>query len=437
MRKKIGLFAAGVLALAMVARASVIVYNAALVNQAALAYNNTYVLDIQSVGINSLSAQAVYSSATVPSVAFGDGAQSTGNFTVASYTQLTAAKSANHITVASNTGLLGASLVLPGYVLQSGIDWAVRDTSSGTAASIASALSVVPYLTVSRVGSVVYTTASVTGANYNSLSMVSSTPTALTVATPFFTGGLDNARIRINGLMLTQGQQWVASVSSATTATSLAGAINTALGSVLTATPNSPTSGIVALKSKLNGAVYNYSLASSIPSALSASGASMTGGVTPADALGSAVLSLPGHGMSLALPVLYSGTPAIGGLTSQTTYYAIPVTANALELASSKSNALLGIGIPVTSTNTQTSAHSYSLSPLGITGTPSFKWQVSNDNTNWNDLAVSSVTVSSYSNPAATTIWSFGYIGTRFLRLNVIAPATGGLALNVGIIGTN
>lgn len=437
MRKKIGLFAAGVLALAMVARAGIIVYNASLVSQSALAYNNTYSLDLQSNGINSLSAQAVYSSATVPSVSFYDGSQSTGSFTVSSFSQLAAAKASNHVTVTNNAGTFGASLILPGFVLQNGIDWATRDTSSGTAASLASALSAVSYLSVSRVGSVVYATTTVTGANYNSLNLVSSTPTALTVATPFFTGGLDDARVRINGLMLTQGQQWTASVSSATTATSLASAVNTALGSVLQATANSPSSGIVALKSKLNGALYNYSLVSSIPSALAVSGANMTGGNTPADVLGSAVLSIPSHGMSLALPVLYSGSPVIGGLSSQTTYYVIPVTANSLELASSKSNALLGIGITVVSTNTQTSKNTYSLTPLSITGNPSFKWQVSNDGSNWNDLAVSSVTVSSYSNPAATTIWSFGYIGTRYLRLSVVAPTTGGLSLNVGVIGTN
>ena len=186
------------------------------------------------------------------------------------------------------------------------------------------------------------------------------------------------------------------------------------------------------------GAKYNFPLASSIPSALSVSGPLMTGGLTPAETLGSASIRIPSHGMSLALPVLY-GAPVgiIGGLSNQTTYYVIPVDANSLKLASSASNALLGTGIVVTSTGTQLTARVFTLTPLAISGSPSFKWQVSNDNSNWVDLAVSSVTLTSYTYPSESTLWSFGYIGTRYLRLNVVAPTTGGLGLNVRVIGTN
>ena len=47
------------------------------------------------------------------------------------------------------------------------------------------------------------------------------------------------------------------------------------------------------------------------------------------------------------------------------------------------------------------------MAPLTIAGTPSFKWQSSNDGTNFADLSVSSVTFGSpYT--AASTQWDFG-----------------------------
>lgn len=437
MNKRIGWYAACLLALAMVTRASVIVYNAVLVNETALAYNNTYSVDLQSNGVNALSAQATYSSATIPSATFQDGSQSHGSFTVLNYAALAAAPAVNHITVVTNTDLTGASLVLPGYVFREGLDWHKVATTSGTAESIKLALAQVPFLSVSRAGSVVYATAPA-GSFYNSYQLVSSTQTALAVATPYFTGGQDNASVRINGVILRQGINFTAATSNAATATSLASGINASslLNTVVTA---GASGAVVTSTSTSNGAVYNYSLVSSTPTALSRSGALMTGGTTPADTLGSATLSIPSHGLTLGLPVLYStaGGGLIGGLTNQTTYYAIRVDANSVKLASSQSNALLGTGIVVTSTSTQLSAHTFTLAPLAIAGTPSFKWQVSNDNSNWLDLQVSSVTVSSYTNPPTSTIWSFGYIGTRYLRLNVVAPTAGGLGLNVQLIGTN
>lgn len=170
----------------------------------------------------------------------------------------------------------------------------------------------------------------------------------------------------------------------------------------------------------------------------------MTGGDDAAFALGSPIFTASnGHFLTRALPILYAqgANPAIGGLTSQTTYYAVPTSGNSFMLAKYSTSAVAGNVdlVTVTSTNSQTASleHTYSLTPLAITGTPSFKWQVSNDSTNWSDLAVSSVTVSSYSNPPALTIWSFGFIGTRYARLKVIAPTTGGLYLNVQLFGTN
>lgn len=436
MKMKIGWCAAILLAVAMIARASVIVYNQALVNETALAYNKTYPIDLQLNGINTLSAQAVYSSATVANVTFGDGTQSKGNITVVNYAALTLAAASDHLTVSTVNGLTGARLSLPGFVLQEGLDWKAVGTTTGTAASLVSALNHIPFISASRAGSVVYTTAPA-GSYYNSLQMVSSTPTALTVAALNFAGGQDNAIVSVNGIPLLQGRDFTAATSNAATATSLKNGINAnaALNSFLSA---SVGGAIVYATSTLAGAQYNFGMVSSTPAALSVSGANMTGGTNPADTLGSSIISIPNHGLTTALPVVYSTAGGvIGGLTNLSTYYAVVVDANDVKLASSAAQALLGLGLTVTSTSTQVTAHTFTLAPVGISGTPSFKWEVSINGLNWTDLAASSVTLSSYSNPPASTLWSFGYIGVRYLRLNVVAPTTGGLGLNVRVIGTN
>lgn len=435
MKKKIGWYLTGVLALAMVAHASVIVYNAMLVNETALAYSNTYVLDLNKNGINNLSAQAVYSSATVSNVTFGDGAQSVGTATVLNYVALSSASATNHLTVTSTSALIAATIAVPGYTFRQGVDWGVGANVTATALNIKNALAKVPYLSVSASGGVVYATATY-GSIYNSYGM-SSNNGSLVVASPKFSGGRDNAVFTMNGVGLLQGRQWFALTSNAATATSLASAINAS--SYLGARVHAAASGaVVTSTSTLADASANYSMVSSTPTALSLSGAAMTGGITSAVTLNSSLFIKASHGLPLALPVLYSGTPVIGGLAASTTYYAIPVTAGSFRLSTSQAGALAGTGlVVVTSTNTQLAQHTYTLAPLAISGTPSFKWQVSNDNSNWEDLAVSSVTMSSYSNPPASTLWSFGFIGTQYIRLKVVGPTTGAIYLKVSTIGTN
>lgn len=439
MNRKISWYAAGLLVLAMTVRAAVIVYNATLVNETALAYSNTYSVDLQANGINSLSAQAVYSSATVSNDTFKDGAQSTGSFTVVTYTALSSASATDNLTVVNNSLPANALIGVPGYVFYNNQDWAVGNTSSNTALSIKNALATVPWLSVSVSGNVIYATATY-GSRYNSMYLTSNT-SSITSNTTNFTGGQDNAYVRINGVTLVQGQNWNAVTSNAQTATNLAAAINAA-GTLNTKLSAGAASAKVTSTSTFAGSLYNYSQVSSTPTALSVNNANMTGGVTPAFTLASSLFSVPSHGLTLALPVLYSGTPAIGGLATGTTYYAVPVDANSFKLAKFSTSAVAGIDLVViTSTNTQLTQDTYTLAPLGISGIPSFKWQVSNDNSNWNDLAVSSVTMGStgtaYATPPTSTFWSFGYIGARYLRLNAVAPTTGGIKLTVTVIGTN
>lgn len=439
MKLKAVLYTAGVLALALIARAATLNLNMVLVNDPALAYDNAYPINLQANGITTLSAQVSYGSATINDVPFSDGSQSSGSFFVGDPTGFSTAPATNNITVVSTSSLNNASVVLPGFVLLNGVNWATRSTTDLTAQSLANALRTVPFLSVSVVGSVVYTTTPA-GSYYNTISLVSNNGNVV-VASPFFTGGRDNATIGINGEILQQHVAWSSDGSPSDVATSIAAAINASpsLSRYIFAQTSTRT---VLLTSNFNGAVYNYSLTSSTPGELVPSSPFMTAGTDADFTLNSTLFTASGGSkLTTALPVLYEqgSSPVIGGLTDQTTYYAIPVLGDSFMLATDAASAIAGNVnlVTITSTNTQPSPNSYTFAPLPISGTPSFKWQVSNDSTNWSDLQVASVTVSSYSNPPALFIWSFGSIGTRFVRLKVKAPTTGGLYINAQLFGTN
>jgi hypothetical protein len=135
------------------------------------------------------------------------------------------------------------------------------------------------------------------------------------------------------------------------------------------------------------------------------------------------------HGFTTALPVLFTGTGTIGGLSSGTTYYAVPDGINAVRLATSSANAIAGT-YEVFASSTTGQSITYTLSPLAITGTPSFKWQASNDGVAYFDMSVSSITMSSYTYPYAVAGWDFDTFNYRYLRLSIIGPTTGGIYLN-------
>jgi len=444
-RRNAGWIAAVLTIVAVVARAASIIYNQPLVTQPGLAYNATYPLNLVNAGIGTMSAQATFSSATFSNATFVDGQQSTGSFTVTNNGGLSTATASNSLTVVSTTGLQNAWVSVPGYQFYNGIDWATQATASQTATSIATALQTAGLLTSQATNSaVIYATAPVYGPYYNSWFLTTSTPTALSPATAFFQGGQGDAVLSINGVQLKQHRDWTKGTTAALSATAIAAAINSnttlnklvkaqAIGAVVTAT------------STLTG-VNAFALTTSTPTAVSVNSPRMTNGVAPAYALGGATLSLPSHGLTLGLPVLYStgGTPglALGGLTNQTTYYVIPLDANNIQLASSQADALAGTYITFTSSTTQLSDHTATLSALPITGTPGFYWQVSNDGSNWVNLSVSSVTFGSgggypYTTPPTSLVYSFGALPFTWIRLNVTGPTTGGIQLNVTAVGTN
>lgn len=144
---------------------------------------------------------------------------------------------------------------------------------------------------------------------------------------------------------------------------------------------------------------------------------------------------------STAVPVLYTNTGTnVSPLVAGTTYYATKVN-SAFGLSTTSTAAVAGVFVTFTSSS---SAGNYTFSPLPLTGTPSYKWQVSNDGINWADYtttiygqAVPAVTLSSYVSTGTVTSWDFGFIQYAWIRLSVTAPTAGGINLLVTGNGKN
>ena len=423
-------------------------YNGYLANEPGLAYTKNYALDLSKYMGSRISAEVIYGTTTLNAATVNilDGAQSTGSFTVLSYAALSSASATNQLTVISTSGLNGAVITIGNNTLTYGQQWSQGQTVNATAKNLAAAISLLPNLSanVAATGGIVYATATF-GSFANSWGTVSNN-SSVTVANSVFTGGQDNAVVTINGTKLTQGSgaQWNAVTSNAQTATNLAAAINTAFPGKLSAIGSGS---VVYATSTLNGTQFNYSLLSSTPTALQASGVLMVSGSNPGMTLGSSLFtSTAAGGFTLAQDILYpvSANPNIGGLVQGTTYFAVPAGNFKFYLAKYSTSAVAGYTPDyalVTSTNTQliTSQHTYALAPLAIVGNSTYTWQASNDNINWaTTLTTGTVTITSYPNTAGPngpniSLFDFGAFNFRYLRLNFQGPAAGGLFLQVPV----
>jgi hypothetical protein len=173
MRKLSRYILAGVLLVAAITicRAMVVKYNTTLVNEPGLAYNNTYPLALNTVGIDYLSFTAITSSVTFTAQTFTDGQASTGTITVSS---------------SPTAGIKGELFCINSICIQDGGGWAhdPGGTSSSTAWNIKNAinadsrLSQIVIASVTFGQSIVFTTATAVGINY---AVYSSSQAALTI----------------------------------------------------------------------------------------------------------------------------------------------------------------------------------------------------------------------------------------------------------------
>jgi hypothetical protein len=545
MKKPLGI--AAILIMSALAIRAALVYNAYLINQTVTSSQN-FVLNLattpNAVGIARVTAQAVYSSATVPTDTFIDGRVSTATITVASNSGLVSAQAVDQITVAANSsiqeapatdtlvvnstnGLTGATVSVAGttivnngwrvdlashtatdlaaqantyvnqivattvgstvtftaskkgttgnsytlatstpaaltpsagtfsggqndafqnqYITVNGMKYprgyywnqpntGVPLTSTGTAVSLAALLNTISGVQAVASGSVVYATATVAGVSGNSFTLSSST-SALTVATPNFTGGASQATVTINGTVIAVST----GASTTATAAAIASSINSTLGSIVTATN---VANVVTTTSTAVGTLVNYTLATSTPTALVPSHSTYVGGLNSAYSIGSPNIFIPSHGYSTGAGLVFSGSSAPSPLVSGTTYFAIAVDANDIDLASSLANAKAGTYITITSSSTS-GPHTFTLTPQVTTGSLGLQWAVSNDCTNYTNFTTTSlgVAVSSltFGSPytASVTTWDLGPVNYQCLEAIVTGPTTGGVSMKLKLNGSN
>lgn len=330
-----------------------------------------------------------------------------------------------------------------GFILGNGYQWTdASGTSTGTAASIARALDNFADLVCTSSGSATVSCRQFTAGTAGNAATLSASA-GMTVTNPTFFGGQDNASFTINGVTLTIGTQIPPLTLSSTTAnlaTAIATAINanTSLNTIIAANAGSS---VVFSTSILTGTVRNYTTVSSTQSKLSFANATMTGGTNAGANITTDIITIPAHGYTKALGVVYStGSGAsLGGLVTGTTYFVIVVDANNIELSTGSTAAVNGVFINMTSSSSATTAHTFTLTPQAFTqgAGSSAKWQVSNDGVNWADYLTTSgnVTVSSQTFtpvfPNTSAIQDFGIIDYQYLRYNVLGPSQGGIQLKV------
>lgn len=397
------------------------------------AVDTSWTIDLQQLGVNSLSAQATYSSATIPSKTFTDGAPATGTINIASLTGLTTAFASNTITITSTgTDIEGAIVIMPGFQLKCGADWAAGPTVSSAATSLAAALNQNPSITAVPVAGVITITAKTPGTWANSISVTSSNGN-VTVGSAYMAGGLDAAAVTIHGVKLVVGKDWFLGATPTTAATSLAAAINTSTGiyNFVTATPSGAD---VAIAANANGAVYNFAMASSHANIVI--GGNLGGGADMGYAIGSGAISIPSHGFTVGLPVLYTEASSfpIAPLVDQTTYFIIPVDGDSVKLATTVAHAVAGDSFEIIS-GSNSPSHLYTLAPLGISGISTFTWMVSNDGLSYSALSGADVVAFATPFTAAVKTWDLGDINYRYLKLDVQAPDAGAVNLAVVVNG--
>lgn len=379
-------------------------------------------------------------------------------------------------------------------VLKNGSDWFESNYASMTAISIRTALNnnwssvFVSSVANAETGATIFSTAVVAGTAANAFTITSSTPAALSVASSNFSGGQDNAVIKINGYPLTANKDWWVM----STATATAKSISDDIMNVATTTSSSLLStyirstwtigtsnfGVVWATSNFAGAFKNYQMSVST-SLITLSSSSMTGGTSsqiylsfffpdtsgmlapnvnynnlPTGVLQQLPTWIPNAIIGNEAGVWGTGTPLLltktagtypSPLADKTTYYAFNINTQTFQLARTSTDAFAGNAIVIT-TQTVGGNGKFVLTPLAISNSSAtLVMQTSDDDVNFTPLYVSTnVLVApfaaqiNFGSPYATTSqkWDIGNIFFRWLRLAYTnAVNNGGVVLNYIING--
>lgn len=398
--------------------------NANILRWTGMAVSTTQAFDLSAY--REFSVQAAYEDASFTADTFTDGNLGTVVITLpTTMTNLIGTKASATVNVATTTGLSGDALVVEGRRYVAGTDWATTGSSTTVATALAAMLAERhPDVTATASGSTVTITARSYGTAGNSLNLSSSDSATLTVSGATLTGGLATPTFTIAGVTLTEKTDFTFTSSSATSA-----------GNLLAAATTHATIGAVYSGSRSNNVVTLTRIAAS-DTATTAS--CSTGTITVANTRGNVgqidvsndTIYQANHGYTTGLKLLYTKTSGTSpsNLVAGTTYFAIRQSNDYYKVATTANLAVAGTAVDI---STVTGGGTFVMTPLAFSGTPSFKWQASNDGTNYTDLSVSSVTYSADGN----AIWDFDTYNYKWLRLNFVGPTNGGLAITATLNG--
>lgn len=299
-------------------------YTQNLANEPGLAYNNTYVLTVTSTpsnqaGLARVSAQMSYSSFTAPTDSFNGGRVGTGTITVNSNSGLAGAfatdtitvpptaailgsPATNQFTISSNSGLgsgattqitigsvvAGVSITFNGatsFTALAGGNWNIGTSSIAAANNLQTLINSYSAYTditssASNINSVIYCTATINGIGTNSYTVTDSSFPLISTTT--FSGGTPNASITMNGIVLTNGNQWNVGANTSATATSIAAALNTYVTGSVDVTANAAGNVVFSTAGSPGAIGNNFTEASSNLTAISTASTNFTGGANDA-----------------------------------------------------------------------------------------------------------------------------------------------------------
>ncbi len=329
-------------------------------------------------------------------------------------------------------GSNAAVITFNGYPYTAGSDWTVGAVSSDTAINIKTLANTWTGVTASTTSSTVVTVQCATkGLACNSYTLATST-NAIAAGAATFSGGRVPASFSINGTKLTEGVDFIGVATASGTAKAIKDAMdaNAFISAISSSSWNlvaTSSYGVVYSTSILTGSNVNYSIWTSTP-ALQILHPAYFGGTANAVSTSADTISAS-NSFTTGLPVLLAKTAGTvpTGLVVNTTYYAIPVNSGSFKLATTSTGAVAGLAIDLTGA---TGSGAFTLTPLTFSGSASFKWQGSNDNSNWFDLTASSVTATTGTGSSVTN-WDFGSYPYAYIRVKYVAPTTGGMQVTV------
>lgn len=431
MMRKLMTLAAMLAALAAPAAAVETRVSSELNRSAASSFN----YDINVADLQRFSLQVGMADSAPASPTFIDGDFASLTLTVADYSALHGQASSMTITVMSgqNEALSGTYIEINGRRYAEGSQWVAGYTSTRTATNIAEALDAHWEYSATASSNIITVVAANVGTYANSWTKATSNAAKLGVTA--WSAGQEYSTIFFNGTTLTEGTNYTAQTSTHVTANAIAVAINdnAAIAAVVSVSSSADLTGlgVLTLTAKVSAAT-EYPLSVSNAVALVPSKNRLTGGAaSPINVAGDYITS--STQLPTGLPVLYtkvSGT-AIGGLTDQTTYYAIARDGTSFKLASSANNADAGTAIDITGV---TGAGSHKLEPLALTSAANdgIKYKGSNDGSTWYDLSTTTVPYDATSSGGLSTFVDYT---AKWLRVVFTKPTTGALTVTATLNG--